>query len=62
MQRYYSDTGLTGPQCDQKILELRKRGLSYRAIGRQVFMSANGVMLALRRLEAGGQGTRAPMG
>jgi hypothetical protein len=60
--RYYSDTHLTAQQTDQKILELRQAGLSYRAIGRQVFMSPNGVMCALRRLQAGGPGTRAPMG
>jgi hypothetical protein len=44
--------------CDKKIIELRQRGYSYRAIGRVVGMSANGVMLALRRLQAGGPGTR----
>jgi hypothetical protein len=51
-------TQLTPYLCDQKILELRRRGLSYRAIGRQVHMSANGVMLALRRLQAGRPGTK----
>jgi hypothetical protein len=59
--RYYSDTGQTATRCDKTIIELRQRGLSYRAIGRQVHMSANGVMLALRRLAAGGPGTKAPV-
>jgi hypothetical protein len=57
--RDYSDTNLTPYQTDKLIVELRRKGLSYRAIGRRVYMSANGVMLALRRLQAGGQGTRA---
>jgi hypothetical protein len=56
---YYSDIDLTPYQRDKLIVELRQRGLSYRAIGRQVHMSANGVMLALRRVQAGGTGTRA---
>jgi hypothetical protein len=59
--RHYSDTHLSPYQCDQLIVELRQRGPSYRAIGRQVHMSANGVMHALRRLQAGGQGTRPPL-
>jgi len=58
--RYYDSTHQTAQQCDQTILELRKRGYSYRAIGRHVHMSANGVMHALRRLQAGLPGTRAP--
>jgi hypothetical protein len=50
--------GLTPYLRDRKILELRKRGLSYRAIAKHVDMTANGVMHALRRLAAGGPGTR----
>ena len=57
--RDYSDSELTPYLCDQMILTLRQRGLSYRAIGRRVHMSANGVMHALRRPQAGGPGTRA---
>jgi hypothetical protein len=60
--RYYSDTHLTAQQTDQTILQLRQRGWSYRAIGRVVYMSPNGVMHALRRLQAGGPGTRPPLG
>jgi hypothetical protein len=56
---YYSDVQLTPFQRDELITSLRKRGYSYRAIGRAVGMSANGVMQAWRRLEAGGAGTRA---
>ena len=52
------DSELTPYLCDQMILTLRQRGLSYRAIGRRVGMSANGVMHALRRQQAGGPGTR----
>ena len=58
MRRYYSDTHLTPYQTDKLIVELRQRELSYRAIGRRVGMSANGVMHALRRQQAGGPGTR----
>jgi IS30 family transposase len=57
---YYDQTHLTAPQRDKTIVELRKRGYSYRAIGRQVGMDASGVLRALRRLEAGGAGTRDP--
>jgi hypothetical protein len=55
--RYYDDTHLTPYQTDKLILELRQRGLSYRAIGRQVHMSANGVMYRLRCIQAGRSGT-----
>lgn len=41
---------------DKVILELRKRGWSYRKIGQHVGMSANGVMHALRRIQQGRQG------
>jgi lambda repressor-like predicted transcriptional regulator len=57
--RYYGEISLSPYQTDKMIVELRQRGLSYRAIGRRVGMSGNGVMLALRRLQAGGRGTRA---
>lgn len=36
---------------DQRILQLRKRGLTLRAIAREVGMTANGVMHTLNRLE-----------
>ena len=58
--RYYDPTHQTAQQCDQTIIELRKRGYSYRVIGRQVGMDASSVLRALRRLEAGGPGTRPP--
>jgi transposase-like protein len=56
--RNYSDTQLTPYLCDKKIIELHQRGYSYRAIGQAVGMDASGVYRALRRLEAGGAGTR----
>jgi hypothetical protein len=57
--RNYSDTQMTPYLVDQTILELRKRGYSYRAIGRAVSMSPSSVHAAYRRLAAGGPGTRA---
>jgi hypothetical protein len=56
--RYYDDPQLTPYLCDQKIVELRQRGYTYRAIGRVVGMNASSVMRAWRRLQAGGPGTR----
>jgi hypothetical protein len=56
---FYDEIQLTPAQRDTMIIELRKRGFSYRAIGRHVGMSAHGVMAAWRRLAAGGKGTRA---
>jgi IS30 family transposase len=56
--RNYDSTQLTPYQRDQRIIDLRKRGLSYRAIGRQVGLDGSSVLRALRRLEAGGPGTR----
>ena len=56
--RNYDDTQLTPYQRDQRIVELRKRGLSYRAIGRAVGLDGSSVLRALRRLAAGGTGTR----
>jgi hypothetical protein len=55
--RYYHDTHLTPYQTDQKILELRRAGLSYRKIGQVVHMSANGVMYRLRCIQDGRPGT-----
>jgi hypothetical protein len=56
--RYRDDTHLTPAQRDRTIIDLRKRGLSYRAIGKQVGMDGSAVMRAWRRLEAGGPGTK----
>jgi transposase len=50
--RYYS---MSAEDRDRRIRELRLRGLSYREIGKQVGMSANGVMHSLRRMQAGGR-------
>ena len=50
---YYDEIRLTAPQRDKMIAELRRRGLSYRAIGKRVGMSANGVTTSLRRIQAG---------
>jgi hypothetical protein len=58
--RYYDETRQNAAQCDATILELRRRGLSYRAIGRAVGMDASGVYRALQRIQAGGPGTRDP--
>jgi len=56
----YSDIHLTAHQRDNIISELRKRGYSLRCIGRHVGMDASSVLRALRRLEAGGPGTKDP--
>jgi hypothetical protein len=48
--RYYS---LPAGERDKLIKELRLRGWSYRAIGKRVGMSANGVMHSLRRMTDG---------
>jgi IS30 family transposase len=53
---YYEQTHMTAPERDERILELRKRGLSYAKIGKQVGMSANGVMESLRRMAEGRPG------
>jgi hypothetical protein len=45
--RYYR---MGADERDKKIAELRRRGMSYRDIGKQVGMSANGVMHSLRRM------------
>jgi hypothetical protein len=49
---------LTPYERDRAILEMRKRGHTYRAIGRAVGMSPSSVLYAWRRLTAGGPGTR----
>jgi hypothetical protein len=47
---YYEQTQLTAPQGDEMIVRLRRKGWTYRRIGKAVGMSANGVMQALRRM------------
>jgi transposase-like protein len=54
--RYYDDTKQTAPQRDQTILALRRRGYSYRAIGKAVGMNHSSVIAALRRIEEGRPG------
>lgn len=51
--RYYE---LSSQERDKLIKELRMRGWSYRAIGKRVGMSANGVMHSLRRMAEGKEG------
>jgi DNA-directed RNA polymerase specialized sigma24 family protein len=51
--RYYD---LPAHERDKLIMELRLRGWSYRAIGKRVGMSANGVMHSLRRMNEGREG------
>jgi hypothetical protein len=55
---YYDETGLTPVERDKAIVELRKRGYTYKQIGKVVGMDPSGVMRAWRRLQAGGPGTR----
>jgi IS30 family transposase len=47
---YYDATGLTAPQRDELIVRLRRKGYSYRKIGKAVGMSPQGVLQALRRM------------
>jgi hypothetical protein len=56
--RYYDQTHPTPAETDKTIIDLRKRGWSYRGIGRVVGLDASSVLRALRRLAAGGPGTR----
>jgi DNA-binding CsgD family transcriptional regulator len=49
---------LTPFERDRAIVELRKRGYTYRQIGKAVGMSPSSVLYAWRRLAAGGPGTR----
>jgi hypothetical protein len=51
---------MTTPERDAKIMELRQQKLTLRAIGAVVGMSPNGVMHAIRRIEAGGGAGRDP--
>lgn len=51
--RYYT---MGAAERDKLIRELRLQGLSYRAIGNRVGMSANGVMHSLRRMAEGRPG------
>jgi hypothetical protein len=53
---YYEDTGLTPYQRDQLIVQLRRRGYSYRQIAPRVGMSPGGVLRALQRIDEGRQG------
>jgi hypothetical protein len=53
---YYSRTGRTELQRDALIVELRRRGFTYRAIARRVGMSPGGVLRALRRIGEGRSG------
>jgi hypothetical protein len=54
---YNSDVKMTPYHRDRMILDLRRRGLSYRKIGKVVHMSANGVMHRLRAIQDGRTGT-----
>ena len=54
--RYYDQTPMTAPERDEKIVELRKRGMSYRQIGKIVGLSGAGVMYALERMSEGRPG------
>jgi len=49
----------TSADRDSAIKRMHGQGFSYRAIGKEVDMSANGVMHALRRIKDGRSG-RAP--
>jgi hypothetical protein len=53
----YGQNQLTPYVLDETILALRRRGLSYRKIGKIVHMSANGVMHRLRAIQDGRAGT-----
>ena len=53
---YYEDTGLTAMQRDDMIVDLRRRGFTYRQIAPRVGMSAGGVLRALQRIGEGRRG------
>lgn len=53
---YYDELKMTGEERDELIVKLRNAGWSYRDVGAQVGMSANGVMHALRRIADGRRG------
>jgi hypothetical protein len=56
---HYRDNPLTPSRRDAAILELRRRGYTWRAIGKAVGMDGSSVYRAWHRLAAGGNGTRA---
>ena len=58
MRNWASDVQMTPFVRDEMILDLRRKGHTYREIGRAVGMNASSVYRAWRRLQAGGQGTR----
>jgi DNA-directed RNA polymerase specialized sigma24 family protein len=47
---------MTADERDQKVVELKALGRSYREIGAATGLSANGVMHALRRIAEGRPG------
>ena len=49
----YDRTGLTDQQRDARIVELRRRGFTYRQIAGQVGLTPGGVLRALRRIGEG---------
>ena len=53
---YYEDTGLTAMRRDDMIVDLRRRGFTYRQIAPRVGMSPAGVLRALRRIGEGRPG------
>jgi lambda repressor-like predicted transcriptional regulator len=53
---YYDQTGQTTPERDQTILDLRKRGYTYRAIAKKVGMSPRGAQQVIERLQTGRPG------
>ena len=59
MRNWASDVQMTPFVRDEMILDLRRKGHTYREIGRAVGMSPSSVLQAWRRLQAGGPGTRA---
>jgi hypothetical protein len=59
MRNWASDVQMTPFVRDEMILDLRRKGHTYREIGRAVGMAPSAVHAAYRRLAAGGPGTRA---
>jgi hypothetical protein len=53
---YYDEHHQTAQQRDATIVELRRRGYSYRTIGKAVGISARGVGYALQRIAEGRPG------
>jgi hypothetical protein len=60
MAYYYN--GLTGQERDKTILELRRRGHTYKRIAQVVGMTAPGVAAAYKRAQAGRPGRPAATG